>query len=40
MTVHAITNTTAITMDSARRVVENATILFEKDRITAVGSAD
>ncbi|WP_417548727.1 amidohydrolase family protein [Marinobacter segnicrescens] len=40
MTIHAITNTTAITMDSDRRVIENATILFENDRITAVGLAD
>ncbi|MEM5542686.1 amidohydrolase family protein [Sulfitobacter sp. AS92] len=40
MTVHAITNTTAITMDTDRRVIENATILFENDRITAVGLAD
>ncbi|WP_372834051.1 amidohydrolase family protein [Puniceibacterium confluentis] len=40
MAIHAITNTTAITMDPARRVLENATILFENDRITAVGSAD
>lgn len=39
MTIRAITNTTAITMDPARRVIENATILIEADRITAVGPA-
>lgn len=40
MTIYAITNTTAITMDPVRRVIDNATILFEEDRITAVGPAD
>jgi len=40
MTTYAITNTTAITMDPARRAIDKATILFKDDCITAVGSAD
>ena len=39
MTTTAITGTTAITMDATRRVIENATIVFADDRITAVGAA-
>lgn len=39
MTTTAITGTTAITMAAARRVIENATIVYEDDRIVAVGSA-
>ncbi|MDF3351642.1 amidohydrolase family protein [Sulfitobacter sp. KE34] len=39
MTSHAIIHTTAITMDAERRIIDDATVLFENDRITAVGPA-